>query len=183
MRFIIGLGNLGAKYQDTRHNTGFLIIDALADNLNLTWQTNKKFNAEVASGKNLILVKPQTFMNNSGQAVRAILDYYKMLPKTLGILTARNADLAEKLTVIHDDLDLLLGKYKIQAGHSSAGHRGVQSVIDLLKTQNFTRVRAGVANELLRVKIPAEKFVLEKFSREEKEKLKKIVPEIIKNII
>ncbi|MFA6551690.1 MAG: aminoacyl-tRNA hydrolase [Patescibacteria group bacterium] len=183
MNFIVGLGNPGAKYKNTRHNIGFTVVEVLAEKLGLNWKLNKKFNAEIAADENLTLIKPQTFMNNSGRAVRATLNYYKILPKTLGILAARNADLSKKLIVIHDDLDLILGKYKIQAGHSSAGHRGVQSIIDALKTQNFTRVRVGIGNELLRVKIPAEKFVLEKFTPQEKEELKRITPKIIENIL
>ena len=183
LRLVVGLGNPGTKYQNTRHNTGFLVVDALAEKLNLTWQTNKKFNAETASDENWTLVKPQTFMNNSGQAVRAVLNYYKILPKTLGILVARNSDLSDKLIVVHDDIDLPLGKFKIQSSHSAAGHRGVQSIISALKTQNFTRVRVGTANALLRTKLSPEKFVLEEFSKEERKVLEKIMPKIIESIL
>ena len=183
MLFLIGLGNPGIKYKNSRHNAGFMVLDALAAKLNLTWQENKKFNAMLAGNAGIILVKPQTFMNNSGQAARALLNYYKILPKTLGILTARNSDLANKLVVIHDDIDLPLGKFKIQTGHSSAGHRGAQSIINALKTQNFTRVRVGVANELVRAKIPPDKFVLENFTAEEKDKLKQLTSFVIKEIL
>ncbi|PIT94112.1 aminoacyl-tRNA hydrolase [Candidatus Falkowbacteria bacterium CG10_big_fil_rev_8_21_14_0_10_43_11] len=183
MLFIIGLGNPGVKYQNTRHNIGFTVIDALAEKFDLKWKPNKKFNADVANGKNLALIKPQTFMNDSGQAARAILAYYKILPKKLGLFLIKKADLSNQLIVIHDDLDLPLGAFKIQSNRSAAGHRGVQSIVNALKTQNFTRVRVGTANELLRVKIPPEKFVLEQFSREEKNKLQELIPKIIKDVL
>lgn len=182
MKFVVGLGNPGANYRHSRHNTGFMVVDALAERLGLTWRQNKKFNAALAERESIMLVKPQTFMNNSGQAARALLDYYKILPKTLGILTARRSDLSNELIVIHDDIDLPLGNFKIQANRSAAGHRGVQSIIDALKTQNFIRVRVGVANELLRAKVPPDKFVLEKFSRAENAKLQNLTPTIIKEI-
>ena len=183
MLFIFGLGNPGAKYRHSRHNVGFMVVDALAERLGLTWRQNKKFNAKLAERESIMLVKPQTFMNNSGQAARALLDYYKILPKTLGILTARHSDLSNKLIVIHDDIDLPLEKFKIQTGRSAAGHRGVQSIINALKTQNFIRLRVGIANELLRAKVPPDKFVLEKFSRAEKERLEKIIPELVESMI
>jgi len=182
MLCIIGLGNPGEKYKNTRHNIGFMVVAALAEQLGLAWQLNKKFNAEVTGSENLMLIKPQVFMNNSGRAVRAILDYYKILPKKFGFLTTKKTDLSSRLIVIHDDLDLPLGTFKIQANHSAAGHRGVQSIINLLKTQNFTRVRVGTANALLRVKIPPEKFVLQNFTAEEKKKLPGIIEDVIKKI-
>ena len=174
MEIIVGLGNPGKKYKLTRHNIGFMAIDALAKRLDLTWQNNKKFSAEVAKNNNTILVKPLTFMNNSGQAVQAILSFYKLLPKKFGLLKTADADLSEILTVIHDDLDIELGKYKISLDSRSAGHKGVQSIINQLKTKNFKRIRIGIKAPELE-KIPADKFILQKFSQEELKIIKSVI--------
>jgi len=187
LQLIVGLGNPGKQYEQTRHNAGFLVIDKLAETLGASdFKFNKKFNAEIAeinnNGDKLILVKPQTFMNNSGQAVRAIMDYYKLLPKTLKIIKQKNTDLSDQLIVIHDDVDFELSNYKIQTNRSAGGHNGVQSIIDYLKTQNFTRVRIGV-NSGVKNNLPTDKFVLGNFSAVEIKKLEKIMPEIISEII
>jgi len=184
MKFIIGLGNPGKKYQYSRHNTGFVVVDALAQTLGAAdFHFEKKFNAAVAQtqwqNKKILLIKPQTYMNNSGQAVQAVLNFYKLLPKRLGFLTQKNTDLSAILTVIHDDIDISLGNFKLQTNRSAGGHNGVQSIITHLKTQNFTRLRVGIATPLLRAKIPPEKFVLNNFSAEEKKEIKKIIPAIL----
>ncbi len=200
MKIIVGLGNPGEKYEKTRHNTGFMAVDALARQLDLIWQKNKKFNAEIAIQKSLtdigageinaplikgvgriILIKPLTYMNNSGQAVRSALSYYKLLPKKLGLIKQKDSDLSEILTVIHDDIDIELGKYKISADSRSGGHNGVQSIINNLKTKNFQRVRIGVKTEVLN-KIPADKFVLQNFKEEELNIINSLIVEIIKNL-
>ncbi len=193
MKLIAGLGNPGEKYKNTRHNIGFMVVDALAREHGANWQFNKKFNSEIAEIKNykeplmssktskVLLIKPQTFMNNSGQAVRAILDFYKLLPKTLGMLVKKDSDLTDALTIIHDDIDFNLGEFKIQKNRSSGGHKGVQSIIQHLKTQNFTRVRIGIRPKP--EKMPTEKFVLQKFSKEERAELERIIPKIIVGII
>lgn len=167
MKFIIGLGNPGKEYENTRHDAGFMLIDKLAQEAGATWRENKKFKALIAEAAGIIFVKPQTFMNNSGESVSAILSYYKLLPKTLGILKNKNADLSEILTVIHDDLDINFGEYKISVDSRAAGHNGVQSIINHLKTQNFKRVRIGIKKSVDQEMIPTEKFVLMKFSKEE----------------
>lgn len=170
MRIIIGLGNPGKKYESTRHNAGFAAVDALAKNLGLAWENNKKFKAEIAKNENAILAKPLTFMNESGISAAAILSYFKLMPE--------NSDLSEILTVIHDDLDIELGKYKISTDSRSAGHKGVESIINALKTKNFKRARIGIKPES-HVKIPADKFVLQKFSGQEKNIIKKITPDML----
>jgi len=191
MQIIVGLGNPGEQYEYTRHNAGFMALNVLAERLGLVWKTNKKFKAETAEGQNLILVKPLDFMNNSGLPVSAVLSYYKLLPKKLGILKTKNADLSEILTVIHDDLDIELGKYKISLDSRSAGHRGVQSIIDQLKTKNFQRIRIGIktpplekipANLARRNEVEAAKFVLQKFNKEEEKTINQLIPKATKKL-
>ena len=171
MKLIIGLGNPGEEYKKTRHNAGFLAVDKIV--LSIKYQvlsTQLKFNTEISNGtiddEKIILAKPQTFMNNSGQAVKTILDYYKIK--------------LEDIIVIHDDLDILLGKYKISKNSSSAGHKGVQSIIDYLGTKDFMRIRIGIMTE--NKKTPTEKFVLERFSEEEMEIVEGVIEKIVKNI-
>ena len=207
MNLIIGLGNPGEEYKKTRHNAGFLALDGLV--LSSKYQvlsTQLKFNAEIShlviskrnrSGvrnlrtllspikrslsrcdsfemtkdrdilnEKIILAKPQTFMNNSGQSVKAIVDYYKIKP--------------EDIIVIHDDLDILLGKYKISKNKNSGGHKGVQSIIDYLGTKDFMRIRIGIMIE--NKKTPTEKFVLERFGGEEMEVVEGVIEEVVNEI-
>jgi PTH1 family peptidyl-tRNA hydrolase len=191
MKIIVGLGNPGEKYKKTRHNVGFMAVDALAEQMGLTWQKNKKFNAQLAKGKNIILVKPLSYMNNSGQVAQVVLSYYKLLPKKLGLIKQKNSDLSKILTIIHDDIDIPLGKYKISIDSRSAGHNGVQSIIDRLKTKNFKRIRIGIRTDLInkiladpsrRKQVEASKFVLQKFSKEELEIINNLIPEIIEEL-
>jgi PTH1 family peptidyl-tRNA hydrolase len=169
MKLIIGLGNPGEKYKKTRHNAGFLAMNALASGLQATsYKLQANFNAEISEGiinnEKIILAKPMTFMNNSGQAVRAVSDYYKINP--------------EDIIVIHDDLDIPIGEYKISKNKNSGGHKGVQSIIDHLGTKDFTRIRIGIMTE--NKKTPTEKFVLERFSEEEMEVIKGVINKIVK---
>ena len=180
MNIIIGLGNPGEKYADTRHNTGFMFLDFLKNCWNFPeFEFSKKFNAEVSESiydlksinYKLILVRPQTFMNLSGEAIQAILGFYKLSP----------AD----IIVIHDDLDIGLGKFKIATDSSSAGHNGVQNIIEKFGTQKFNRIRVGIGKtkeEKEDCIIDAHDFVLQKFTEEEKETIEKIFPEIEKEI-
>lgn len=181
MQLIVGLGNPGKQYKNTRHNAGFMAVDALALKLGLKWENNKKFKAELAGGQGLVLVKPLDFMNNSGLAVAAVLAYYKLWPKKLGVFKTADADLAKILTVIHDDLDINFGKYKISVNSRSAGHRGVESIINRLKTKNFRRFRIGIKTPS-REEIPADKFVLQKFNAEEKNIINRLIKKIIDEI-
>ncbi len=167
MILIIGLGNPGIKYKDTRHNIGFMIVDNLqstSDNF-LNWKEEKKTLAEISNGKigkeKIILAKPQTFMNNSGRAIKKLI--YNLQP------TINN------LWVVHDDIDLPLGEIKIIKNRGAGGHKGVQSIINELKSKNFIRIRIGIRPKLEKPK-NIEKFVLQKFNKEEEE----IVEEIIK---
>ena len=158
MKLIIGLGNPGKKYEKTRHNLGFLAIDKLAEEIKIDdWKIKMQFSANIAQGnfnnEKIILAKPQTFMNNSGITVKSIGDYYKIS--------------AEKSLIIHDDIDLKLGEIKIQKNRGSAGHNGVRSIIDFLKTKDFIRIRIGIKPIDQELIIEAEKFVLQKFSKKE----------------
>jgi len=178
MHIIAGLGNPGPKYAHTRHNIGFLYLDALATELKADrFVVAKKFNAEVTQanycGHKILLIKPQTYMNNSGQVVAQVMNFYKLLPKTLGIIHKKNADLSNILMIAHDEIDLQLGEFKIQANRSSAGHNGVKSIVNHLKTQNFLRLRIGIKCER-KNNLPTDKFVLENLSAAEQTKLEKI---------
>ncbi|MCK5084398.1 MAG: aminoacyl-tRNA hydrolase [Candidatus Pacebacteria bacterium] len=172
MKLIIGLGNPGKKYEKTRHNTGFLVVNKIANNFQFPVSGfNSKFNAEISQdaidNEKVILVKPLTFMNSSGQAVRAVLDYYKIDPRDI--------------IVIHDDLDIPLGEYKISKNRNSGGHKGVQSIIDCLGTKDFTRIRIGIMTK--NKKTPTEKFVLEGFGKDEMEIIEEVIEEIENEIV
>lgn len=159
-KLIIGLGNPGEKYKKTRHNIGFILLDLLAEEMNAKFEFNSNFNAEIAEFKSgtekIILCKPQTFMNNSGQAVSKLINYYKINP--------------QDFLVIHDEIDLPFGRIKTASDSSSAGHKGVQSIIDYLQTQEFKRIRFGINQE--KNKLSTELFVLKNFSKDELEAIK-----------
>ncbi|OGE80710.1 MAG: aminoacyl-tRNA hydrolase [Candidatus Doudnabacteria bacterium RIFCSPHIGHO2_12_FULL_48_11] len=160
---IIGLGNPGKQYKNTRHNLGFRVLDLLADGEN--WQD--KHDSKFIKLNDIILAKPQTFMNKSGEAVKEILKYYP----------------AAEMIVIHDDLDLPFGSIKVQKNISSAGHNGVQSIIDELGTQNFVRVRLGIDMPEARGRIPGDVYVLQNFSGLEEEIIKQqLLPAAVKAI-
>lgn len=171
---IVGLGNPGEKYQKTRHNFGFRVIDEFREKNNFSvFRLSKKFNALISedsfNGKKIILAKPQTFMNNSGQTVKSLIAFYKI----------KN----ENLIVIHDDLDLPLGKTKISENRGSAGHKGVQSIIDEIGTKNFTRFRLGIKPQQFRGLVHGtEKFVLEKFTKDEEKIVKQTIEQTVEAI-
>jgi len=170
MFFIIGLGNPGQKFQKTRHNVGFRVVDEFVRKNNFSnFKISKKSNSLISEGllnnQKIVLAKPQTFMNNSGKAVKLLTKPYT--------LTSKN------LIVIHDDIDLPLGKIRIAIGRGAAGHKGVESIIKELKTKNFVRFRIGIKlKQSYRPVYRTEKFVLQKFDKEEE----KIIKEVIKKI-
>lgn len=173
MKILFGLGNPGDKYQKNRHNTGFLAANKIKEKYDFPdFDFNKKFNAEMSKGnvenKEVLLVQPHTMMNNSGDAVKSISDFYKLSP--------------DNFIVIHDDIDLALGKYRISTDSSSAGHRGVQDIISKIGTQNFTRIRIGIANDELRTKIDPSDFVLQNFSNDELKTIEDISVKIAEEI-
>ena len=154
---IIGLGNPGEKYKNTRHNVGFMAIDKFAEKNDFPeFKLQKKSNALISKKEDILLVKPQTFMNESGKAVKEIL---KNNP-------------AENLIIIHDDIDLPVGKIKIIKERGSAGHKGVESIIQSIGNEGLIRFRIGIGG----IKdVEAMKIVLKNFSTEEQ----KIVEETV----
>jgi peptidyl-tRNA hydrolase, PTH1 family len=171
MRIIVGLGNPGKEYEKTRHNAGFMALDLMAKEKKLKWETSKKFKAEIIKDGDTVYAKPQTYMNLSGETARRIMDYYDMAK-----------DFSDSLTVIHDDLDIELGKHKLSTDSRSAGHNGVQSIIDILHTKNFRRIRIGIKTPDL-VIIPAEKFVLGRFKKDELNVIDKVIKDIINEFL
>jgi peptidyl-tRNA hydrolase, PTH1 family len=165
MKMIIGLGNPGERYVGTRHNAGWLALDSLLGAND--WHLEKKFNAFIKKEGGNIYLKPLSFMNLSGENTYQAMRYYHLLSRQFGVFLKKDQDLRNTLGVIHDDLDLNLGAWKISDDSRSGGNKGVQSIIKHLKTQKFQRLRLGIKTELLRNPIPAEKFVLQKFSLEE----------------
>ncbi len=163
MKLIVGLGNPGGEYNFTRHNFGFLALDFYAKIHNLKWE-KPKHKAIWLKIDNKILLKPQTFYNESGLAVQETLRYYKLTP-------------AEVL-VINDDFNLSFGQVRYREKGSSGGNNGLKSVIQHLGTENFARLRLGTDNVDLRAKMGDVKFVLSKFSAEEKSKL----PDILRTV-
>lgn len=179
MKIIVGLGNPGEKYKKTRHNIGFMVLDRIAKRESLEWKLDKKHNALVTKFGDITLAKPQTFMNNSGVAVRSIMSYYNLIPKTLKIFRKKDCNLADALTVIHDDVDIDFGKIKTTDNSRAAGNNGVQSIINHLKTKNYSRVRVGIRNEKLKKVIPVKNFVLMRFDKIEEEILDDVIEQAI----
>lgn len=173
MKLIVGLGNPGAQYASTRHNIGFMVLDKLSRELGTeapSWQQDAKKNVRTARIGEVLLVQPLTFMNKSGFAVRALVDFYKLTP----------AD----VWVVHDDIDLPLGKIKIREKGSSAGHNGVASIIEQLGTDAFVRFRLGIGKGVDAIEVGENKnmrhrsvitYVLSRFRPSEAGALKHLV--------
>ncbi|MBP7231153.1 MAG: aminoacyl-tRNA hydrolase [Syntrophaceae bacterium] len=159
---IIGLGNPGKRYEHTRHNVGFMVLEKLASRVEIDLK-QKSFNAVWGKGnihgKNVLLAKPQTFMNLSGTAVRQLQSFFK-------------TDISN-LIVIHDDLDLPFGAIRLKEGGGTAGHKGLASIEDNLGTSGFMRVRLGIGKPVDKSRI--EGYVLEPFGKEEKV----VLPEVL----
>ncbi len=165
---IVGLGNPGNNYKESRHNIGFMVLEELLKNLNLisikNFSFNKKLNVELSKIKdsgNIYLIKPLSFMNLSGIPTLATKKYFDI-------------DLSNIL-IVHDDLDLPFGQIKISKNSGAGGHNGVKSIIEHLHSKDFSRLRIGISTGLSRQNIPTEKFVLSNFSKEEQQELKKII--------
>ncbi|HIS38718.1 MAG TPA: aminoacyl-tRNA hydrolase [Candidatus Onthousia faecavium] len=155
MKLIVGLGNPTKKYENTRHNMGFMVIDNYLDNRGIKEKYKEKFEAlyletNIHSEK-VIFVKPLTYMNNSGIAVSKFVNFYKIAPKDI--------------LIVSDDLDLELGKFRLRPKGSSGGHNGLKSIISYLNTDEFKRLRVGISNNTDNII----DYVLSGFSKQEKE--------------
>ncbi len=166
MKLITGLGNPGKKYRNTRHNVGFQFLSLLKEEEGFPESKfERRFNGEVSRKGDFFLLKPLGFMNNSGDSVAALSHYYKIEP--------------QNILVSHDDSDIPLGKIKIEKGRGSAGHRGVESIINRLGTKSFYRLRIGVGRD---PKEKAGEIVLSPFSKEEEEIVENTLREALEEI-
>lgn len=176
MKLIVGLGNPGRDYENTRHNAGFLTLSKLAEDESINWGNEAKGNVLVSKvkidGETAILALPQSYMNLSGEVVLDLLKWFKL----------EKSD----LIVVHDELDLPLGQIQIRKNIGPAGHNGIKSIIGKIG-EDFIRVRIGIGptdktSEELKNVVPSEKYVLEKFSSEEKKIIDNAINEAIEKI-
>ena len=172
MKVIAGLGNPGAEYANTPHSIGFEVVDALARSLGASWKSSSSFDGELAQGMlgnvKVLLVKPQTFMNLSGNCVAPVVKYH-------------NANAAEDLLVVSDDIDLPVGKMRVRKGGSAGGHNGLKSVIERTGTPDFVRLRLGVGRDS-RERANVIGHVLGKFSPADRRVMDEVVAQAVKAI-
>lgn len=163
MYLVVGLGNYPKEYDLTRHNIGFMCLDNFANKHSADFKVENKFKAEVATcnfgGEKIILIKPLTFMNLSGEAVQKVNAFYKIPP--------------ENILVVYDDISIDLGKFRFRANGSDGGHNGIKSIINMLSTNKFPRLKVGIGPQPQFMK--SEAFVLQKFSNEQMDLLNKVV--------
>lgn len=164
----VGLGNPGEKYKNTRHNAGFMLIDKLAEKYTLSNQFSNKFSSLTQKitidDRNILLIKPQTFMNLSGKAVLQAQSFYKLSPS--------------QIWVFHDDIDLDTARIKIKKGGGSGGHNGIKSIDSMIGPEYF-RVRIGIKHDII---LNTADFVLKNFSQLEMDKMTKIIDNMVENI-
>ncbi len=165
MKLITGLGNVGDKYCFTRHNAGFMVLDKWAMGSNITFKEDKKLKCFIARMGDNILIKPTTFMNLSGEAVRAVMDYYKI-------------DIKDVL-IIYDDIALDLGRIRFRANGSDGGHNGIKSIIKHTGTKEFDRLKIGIGPQ---PNIPSENYVLQNFPKEQLTDLKNVLKKSIEAV-
>lgn len=172
MKCIIGLGNIGKEYENTRHNCGFIAVDGLAEKYNIQIDKKKKkyiYGEGIIKGQKVAVVKPTTFMNLSGEAIVEMMNWYKITP--------------EEILVIYDDIDLTFGDVRYRQKGSSGTHNGMRNIISNIKTEEFSRIRIGIENRK-GVPIPLIDYVLQKFSKEERDTLNKdIFLQVEENIL
>lgn len=165
MKLIVGLGNPGREYEKTRHNIGFITIDNYADKLGVSINKSK-FNGlyveTIIDGEKVILLKPQSYINLSGEVIRKFVDFYKIS--------------INDILIIHDDLDLNVGTYKIKQKGSSGGHNGLKNIELHLGTQEYKRIKIGISNNK---DIDTKDYVLGKLSKEENEKLSEVEKQVL----
>lgn len=159
MKLITGLGNIGDKYCFTRHNAGFMLVDKIALDNNLSFKTESKLKCMLTrmhyNDEDILLIKPTTFMNLSGEAVSAVINYYKIDIKDI--------------IIIYDDIALDLGRIRLRPNGSDGGHNGIKSIIKHLGTKDFNRLKIGIGPQ---PPIPSENYVLQNFPKEHLELLK-----------
>ncbi|MCK4308511.1 MAG: aminoacyl-tRNA hydrolase [Candidatus Atribacteria bacterium] len=176
MKIVVGLGNPGLKYEFTRHNIGFRIIDSLAQDIGIEFKKVKSYYSLISRGKinnhKIMLAKPQTFMNLSGRATSKIVSYYKIS--------------FSDLLIVYDDLNLELGQIRIRKRGTAGGHKGMESIIQYLGNEDIPRLRVGVGGSLFNFNLDCVSYVLSVFEVEEREKVKGVITlstEAIKSII
>lgn len=161
MKLIVGLGNFEEKYLFTRHNAGFMMVDFFANRYNQTFKTDKKLKSLITKFKvgsdDIVAIKPLTYMNLSGEAVIAVMNFYKI-------------DVKDVL-IIYDDISIDVGRLRFRASGSDGGHNGIKSIIQHVGTQTFDRLKVGIGPQ---PNIPSEAYVLQNFTKDELEKLKEI---------
>lgn len=162
MKLVVGLGNPGRKYQKTRHNIGFMCVDAYASTIGESFSISKKFHGEILKTQDVVVLKPHTYMNLSGQSVKAVMDYYN-IP-------------ADDILIIHDDLDLPTAKLRLRYQGSAGGHNGIKSIIAHTQTEQFKRVKFGIDQS---PKMNSKVYVLKPFKKSE---IKDVKESIIKTI-
>lgn len=164
MWLIVGLGNPGVNYQLTRHNIGFVVVDILVENLSGSRNYKKAQSSEVIklkfAGEDVVFAKPQTFMNRSGEAVQALMSYYKVTP--------------DKIAVIHDDIDQSFASIKFQVGRGHGGHNGIRDIHEKLGVDNYLRLKVGVGRPTIPQMNVAD-WVLQNFSEDELKHIPKII--------
>ena len=158
MKLIAGLGNIGDKYCFTRHNAGFMVLDKLALDNNFSFREESKLKCFLAKSNDVIYIKPTTFMNLSGEAVRAVMDYYKIDVKDI--------------LIVYDDIALDLGRIRFRANGSDGGHNGIKSIIKHVGTKEFDRLKIGIGPQ---PNIPSENYVLQNFPKDQLENLKEVL--------
>ncbi len=154
MKLIVGLGNPGVSYENTRHNVGFMIVDWYLDNTKWQEKFSGLLRMEMINGEKVIFLKPTTYMNLSGNSVQKVIHYYNIS--------------IQNILVIQDDMDLEFGKYKLKKNSSSGGHNGIKSIISCLGTDAFSRLKIGISHDF---KQDTKDYVLGKFSQSELEEL------------
>ncbi len=167
MKIVVGLGNPGKEYERSRHNAGFMVVDQVAQRLGCQFNLEKDFFALIAKTADFTLIKPQTFMNDSGRALRAWMQFYKRVESDGSY---------PELAVIYDDLDIPFGSWKWQFGTGPKAHNGVQSIITHLGSDQFWHGRIGIENrENHRSSIPSDAYVLTPFTTDEQPKMEQII--------
>jgi len=176
LKIVVGLGNPGLKYEFTRHNIGFRIVDSLARDMGTEFKKVKSYYSLISRGTinnhKVMLVKPQTFMNLSGRAVSKVISYYQIAHRDL--------------LIVFDDLNLELGQVRIRKKGSAGGHKGIESIMQYLNSEDIPRLRIGIGNPSVNFNFNCVSYVLSNFNNDEKDKIEKVIQlstEAIKMII